>query len=141
MPYQHKKLTYWVLITNCLIIIGAGHGIAPILFFEFILPFNMGSDGFDFCVGLHCSYDQSLFLTAILSFCGQLLLLIANSEESSISRIVSLTFMWLGLFYICHNFDEIATITFLYASPFIITSGYLIYLIISGVFKKQQICR
>ena len=137
MPYYYKKLTYWIIITNCLILIGAGHGVAPMIFLEFFIPFNLGPDGMVFCMG-NCSYEQSLVLTAILCFCGQILLLIANGAESRVTRIIGLVFMWLGFFNLCHNLDDMARTTFAFALPFVVTTVYFLYFSVNDLISQRK---
>ncbi|MFD0764038.1 hypothetical protein ACFQZI_04195 [Mucilaginibacter lutimaris] len=137
LPYRYKKLTYWILLTNCLIIVGAGHGVAPMIFFEIFVPFNLGADGFEFCIG-NCNYEKSILLSAILCFCGQILLLIANSEESRVTRTFGLVFMWLGLYNLCHNFDDMAGITLSFALPFIVTTLYFLFFSTKDVIDRRK---
>src|SRR5688572_32643359 len=67
------------IIFNLLIIIGAGHGGAPLGFFEVMSLRSLFSGDFQFNVS--GSYDDKLMTVGIVSLLGQCVLIASRSEE------------------------------------------------------------
>jgi hypothetical protein len=127
MPYQFKTLTYWVLITNGLVFIGAGHGVAPIAFFEIMVtPKSLFGNDLKFCLNFNCSYEDSLLAVSLLFLIGQFALLAANIGESGRFRLLSLIIMAISFSFLCRTLDSYAVLTLVTGSPFI-----LLYLLLS----------
>jgi hypothetical protein len=127
MPYQFKTLTYWVLITNGLVFIGAGHGVAPIALFEIMIaPMSLFGNDFKFCLNFNCSYQDSLLAVSILFLIGQIMLLIANVSESGRLRFISLTIMAVSFSFLCRALDGLTVLALVTGSPFI-----LLYLLLA----------
>ncbi|MFA6087876.1 hypothetical protein [Mucilaginibacter sp.] len=130
MPYQFKTLTYWVLITNCLILIGAGHGAGPLILFEAILFATVHSyNDYNFCIGFNCTYDNSLLAVAFISLIGQILLVISIFRKSNRLRLISIIALLLAFALLCHNFqnDNAAIFSFVSGFVFLALSVILIY--------------
>ena len=132
-----KRLTIWTIILNFFIVIGAGHGIAPIGLFEIAALFH-GFEVMDglFSLSLTNSYDKSIAAAALFSLIGQSLLVI-SIFSNKYQRIVwlknaGLAFLWIGFYYLTHNLfsDNISVFSFAFGIPFLIISGVLFYRII-----------
>lgn len=131
---QFKSLTTWTLVSNCLIIVGAGHGIGCLGLIEILWAtefYGIGTE--DFSLSLMVSYDKSLGAVAIFSLVGQLLLifslLVKTNNKIFLIQQIGLVFLWIGFFYLLHHvFDDTASqIGFVTGIPFLLFSGFLFY--------------
>lgn len=130
-------LTFWIIILNFFIMIGAGHGIAPIGLFEIGLIFHgFGINTKDFSFSLSASYDKSLVAAALFSLIGQLLLTFSISKNMSKRifwiKIGGVIFLWIGFYYLSHNLftDNVSELGFIFGIPFLICSVILFYKIL-----------
>src|SRR6478672_8095301 len=105
---NNKKLINRTVVSNALIIVGAGHGIGFLGLIEVgWLPqlYWIGTE--DFSLSPASSYDKTLGLVALLCLAGQLLLLstllIKRPQIAQIFIIVSLLLLWTGIFYLTHH--------------------------------------
>jgi hypothetical protein len=71
---DYKPFIYYTLIANCLIVIGAGHGIGCLVMIEIFLFPYVNQDGFT--LSFNAPYDSSLPAAALFSLPGSLLLYI-----------------------------------------------------------------
>jgi hypothetical protein len=131
---NNKKLIIRTVISNALIIVGAGHGIGFLGLIEVAwLPqiYWIGTE--DFSLSPASSYDKTLGLVALLCLVGQLLLLstllIKRPQIAQIFIIVSLLLLWTGTFYLTHHLlvDTVSLIGFITGLPFLVFSGLLLY--------------
>ncbi|MBL4675956.1 MAG: hypothetical protein JKY70_07115 [Mucilaginibacter sp.] len=126
MEKLSKNLTYWSLATSCIILIGAGHGVGPEALVEYIVMHGIitGSDSFQVCFGLDCSYDNSIAAASIAILLGQCITLIANIFDIVILRVSGILIMLFGFLYLCHNLskDSISSFSFYTGMPFFILS-------------------
>ena len=132
-----KELTVWIIILNFFIMIGAGHGIAPIGLFEIsgiLQGFGINTEYFS--LSLTASYDKSISAAALFSLIGQLSLTfsisIKNRKRIFWFKILGLFFLWTGFYYISHNLstDNASELGFIFGIPFLICSVILFYKVI-----------
>src|SRR4051794_39627104 len=104
---NNKKLITRTVISNALIVVGAGHGIGFLGLIEIAwLPqlYFIGTE--DFSLSIASSYDKTLGMTALLSLAGQLLLLttllIRRLQTTLAIKIAGLLLLWTGFFYLTH---------------------------------------
>ncbi|MDB5150229.1 MAG: hypothetical protein JWQ57_4249 [Mucilaginibacter sp.] len=122
MTNQYRKLAIAILISSCFILIGAGHGVAPMILIEVMVPF---ASGYKLSFGLSNSYENSIIASALILFIGQVLLFVATHKEHIITRLIALFVMWIGLFYLTHNIfkgDDLSEFSFGSATPFLVLS-------------------
>ena len=141
MTNQYRGLAIAVLISSSLILIGAGHGVGPMIMFQVMLPFaNEG--GYKLSFSLSNSYENSIASSALILFIGQLLLFIATHKEHIITRLIALFIMWTALFFLTHdifNGDSLAEFTFGSASPFLILSIALFSFDVKQYWQRDKI--
>lgn len=141
MTNQYRGLAIAVLISSSLILIGAGHGVGPMIIFQVMLPFaNEG--GYKLSFGLSNSYENSIAASALILFIGQLLLFIATHKEHIISRLIALFIMWTGLFFLTHNIfngDSLSEFTFATGSPFLFLSVALFSFDVKQYWQRDKI--
>ncbi|AYL93924.1 hypothetical protein [Mucilaginibacter celer] len=138
MTNQYRGLSIAILIFNCLILIGAGHGVGPIIIFEVMLPFTKKENISFNPLG---SYDDSIAVATLIMFIGQLLLFIATHKENIIMRLISLLVMWMGLLFLTHdvfNGDGLSKFTLASATPFLILSAALFSFDVRQYLQKDQ---
>jgi hypothetical protein len=134
---KFRSLTIWMVVLNFFILIGAGHGLAPIGLIEvwgIFNKFQFNAEYFSF--SLTTSYEDSFGPVAILFLAGQVLLLVPLllKKDGAIiwTRMVGLGFLWAGFYYLTHNFFNIADgglsqLSFYTGIPFLIVSFRLVY--------------
>ena len=131
---DHKKLINRTVISNALIVVGAGHGIGFLGLIEIAwLPQHYFIGTEDFSLSLASSYDKTLVIAALLSLLGQLLLLttllIKRPQTMFLIKIAGLLLLWTGFFYLTHHLfvDTASLIGFVTGLPFLVFSGLLLY--------------
>jgi len=131
---NNRKLITRTVISNALIVVGAGHGIGFLGLIEvFWLPQFYGIGTEDFSLSIASSYDKTLGIAAILSLLGQLLLLttllIKGQQTTLLIKIAGLLLLWTGFFYLTHHLfvDTTSLIGFVTGLPFLGFSGLLLY--------------
>jgi hypothetical protein len=120
----YSTLTKGTFISNLLILIGAGHGIAPIIFFEAISLLNFND--FDKSFSLSGDYESTLFAAAVLSLIGQLLLFVASLKGMNGLKVIAVMILWIGFIYLVHTTfkgnDNVAGLSFVTGIPFLVFS-------------------
>jgi hypothetical protein len=134
---KYLALTCYTLVANLLIIVGAGHGIAPLGLLEiagFRFFYELGTANFSW--SLLADYDGSLDAAALFSLAGQLLLagsfFIKTKKHSTTLIITGLALLWMGFLYLAHNVfnSHAAVVSFTTGIPFLLISGILLYRIL-----------
>ncbi len=89
---------FWLFLTSCFIIVGAGHGILPLFFLEFLhFPFLTDKE-----FKLPTSYNAiSLALIGLFFFIGHAMIIISFFVKSAIRKslflLVSIIMIWLSV--------------------------------------------
>ena len=134
---KFRSLTIWTVVLNFFILIGAGHGLASIGLIEvwgIFNKFQFNAEYFSF--SLTASYEDSFGPVAILFLAGQIFILLSLllKKNSAIiwTRIVGLGFLWIGFYYLTHNFFNsadggLSQLSFYTGIPFLIASFRLVY--------------
>jgi len=116
-----RPLKAWTLITSCIIIIGFGHGIGPILFVE--LPYPLAFRNIDL------AYEyQYLVYPSVLFLIGQLTYVVFLFSRNRIILWISLLILWTGLFLLIKSMfsgDAQGAFAFISGIPFMVLSGML----------------
>ncbi len=131
-----KSLTIWTIILNFFILVGAGHGVACVGLVEVLWIVatltgrHISQDFISF--SLAGSYAKSLGAAALLSFLGQVILLISFiiKEPGKIRvKLLGLSLLWVGYYYLIHNCleDSASQLSMFSGIPFLIASGLLTY--------------
>ncbi len=116
---SYRKLTIGILISSLCILIGAGHGVAPMALFEVMIPFH---HNYPFSFALQRDYELNLGASAIYLFIGQILLFFATFKRALIIRLLALFILWIGFFYLVHGVidgDGLAMFSFCTGIPFL----------------------
>ena len=110
------------------ILIGAGHGVMPMIFTEVMMlverPFGLS-------FAITGSYENSFFAASILLLAGQILLFFTTVKRKLIGRLIALFALWMGFFYLVHNIfngDSLSWFSFWTGIPFLGISGTLFVL-------------
>jgi len=125
------------IIFNLLIIIGAGHGGAPLGFFELISLRGLFSGDFQFIVS--GSYDDRLMTVGLFSFLGQCVLMSSYLFDKSIKSKLTVTgclILLAATFFLTKgaiNIFSIDLFSLFTALPFIGTSLVLLIKEIKGL--------
>ncbi|MET3608625.1 hypothetical protein [Mucilaginibacter rubeus] len=121
MTNQYRSLVIAIIISSCLIIVGAGHGAVPMMLIEIMAPI---AKGLKFSLQLSNNNEDTLAASALFFFIGQLLLFFGTHRMHVITRLIGVIFMWTGLFYQTHNMsnDGGAKFTFATGAPFLFLS-------------------
>jgi hypothetical protein len=118
---QSRKLKILTLLTQALIIIGAGHGVAPLLIFEILGIATPLSEDF-----IDDKIKQAMFLYSILTFVGQILIICSIYSQVVSSKkklqIVGLSLLSISTIYICliSYFDPNTVVLYVTCLPFLI---------------------
>jgi len=118
---DNRALKAWTLITSCIIIIGFGHGIGPILLME--LPYPVAFRKLDLA-----SEYQYLIYPSVIFFIGHLAYAVFLFARKRIILWISLLVLWIGLFLLIESMfsgDAIGAIALISGIPFMILSGIL----------------
>lgn len=119
MMEQYRNLIKGILISSFCILIGAGHGVAPIVLFEVAIPFN---HNYPFSFVLQPKYELNLAASAIFLLVGQILLFLTTVKRVLFARLFSLFILWIGFFYLVHGVfsgDGLAMFSFCTGIPFL----------------------
>lgn len=79
-----KNLTIITVVTNALIIIGAGHGVGTLGMIEFFIPFSIDEYS-EFTI--YGNYNDRIYLVAFIGFLGQISLLISLFIRSQLRNM------------------------------------------------------
>jgi hypothetical protein len=134
---KFRSLTIWTVVLNFFILIGPGHGLAPIGLIEvwgIFNKFEFNAEYFSF--SLKASYEDSFGPVAILFLVGQVFalfsLLLKKNGAIVWTKMVGLGFLWIGFYYLTHNFFNgadggLSQLSFYTGIPFLIASFRLVY--------------
>lgn len=121
----HRKLTIGILISSMCILIGAGHGVLPMLVFEIGIPLK---HNYPFSFALQKDYELNQAASAIYMLIGQILLFFSTVKRILAARLFALFVLWVGFFYLVHGLfrgDGLASFSFCTGIPFLSMSVWL----------------
>jgi len=128
---QSRQLKIWTLLTQAFIIIGAGHGGAPLFLFEIVgLTAPFSEDFFD------DKLKQAIFLFSIMTFVGQILIICSIYTQTVSSKkklqFVGVSLLFISTLYICiiSYFDPSTVVLYVTCLPFLIC-------VVMGLFGKS----
>jgi hypothetical protein len=127
MKANTNKINIWTIITNALILIGAGHGIGCMLLIEAVLIVNPQPLYFS----LSESYNHLLPTSALFSLIGQAILVLSMATDKYVElilKIAGIVFLYVGLFYLGVNFrrDSLSQFGLFFSIPFVTLSIILL---------------
>ena len=112
------------IASSLIIIIGAGHGVAPIGLFEFAMLSDLRNLHFN----ISGNYDDRLRTVALLSLLGQCFLISSFFFDSNLKQKLTLTgclILFAAVFILTTDPQNLSTLSFLTALPFIATALFL----------------
>ncbi|MBE9662883.1 hypothetical protein [Mucilaginibacter myungsuensis] len=128
MANTGNKLTIGTIAANGLILIGAGHGVGPLLVLEIIfLTGGYGSLN-ELKFSMTGSYNSTITAACLFSFIGTVTLFISLFNVPKLYRVTGIVSLWVGFIYIVHSFfrgDNIAAFSFWTGTPFLVCSMIL----------------
>ncbi len=144
---KFRSLTIWTVVLNFFILIGAGHGLASVGLIEvwgIFNKFEFNAEYFSF--SLTASYEDSFGPAAILSLTGQIFLLLPlflKKNSAFWTRMVGLFFLWVGFYYLTHNFFDsadggLSQLSFYTGIPFLVVSIRLAYRTLRRGLEKKS---
>jgi hypothetical protein len=109
LPYinANPKNIFWLFLTSCFILIGAGHGIMPLFFLEFLyFPFLTNEE-----FKLPISYNSiSLPLIGLFFFIGHMTMIISffvkSAKRKSLFVLVSVIMIWISVLLVALSRGE-----------------------------------
>jgi|GEM_PF-2719064 len=119
-----RKLGVAALISNMLILVGAGHGVAPILLLETSVLFRLPNIA-EFFSSLP-EYEKPAYLSSIILLIGQILFVAALFTTKRLFKVLAMCILWIGfviLTYKIFSGDNLAGFSLLFGLPFLILSG------------------
>lgn len=142
-----KLLTIWTIVLNFFILVGVGHGLVCVGLLDMLWIVatltgrHINQNLFSF--SLTGSYEQSLGAAALLSFLGQVILLISFTikEPGKIRiKLLGISLLWVGYYYLIHNCleDSASQLSLFSGIPFLISSGLLTYRMIKEKLSSRQ---
>lgn len=131
-PQTFRQLTIWTIITNMLIIVGAGNGLF-IVIYELTLPFHPEEQ---LALSLNNFFDDLLPAAAVFSLSAQIFLFFSIFFKTGLKlffTFLGLTFAVAGLIYLGVNLgrDSDATWALVSAIPFTTLSIILFYKLVT----------
>ncbi|NVK10095.1 MAG: hypothetical protein HWD89_13660 [Tenacibaculum sp.] len=135
-----KKIKLYTILFHSFIIIGAGHGIGIMLFFDYLSIPSLFKNGIKY--NLYAEYQDRLMLVGLISVIGKIILILSlflNSNKiKSFTTLIGIILLWISVYFLTSGnwlYDWLYVFTFLTSIPFLIASIKLISLIL----KNQQI--
>ncbi|HAP94823.1 MULTISPECIES: hypothetical protein [Epilithonimonas] len=130
-----KSITI-LLILNCLILIGAGHGFGPLILIEFLVFSPSFTKSYE--INFLGSYDQKIIPFSILSIIPQILLLTSFFIKAHFKFkliIFSVIFMIINLIYFTFDFIDsgLSKFTLISSIPFLICATFVLIKIFSNI--------
>jgi hypothetical protein len=119
------------------VLIGAGHGVGPLLLIEIASLVNHNAFAERLSLSLHDSYDHLLLSAALIAGLGQIIMVIAmilKPRKVKVALLLPATIlMYVGVLYLALNMltDSASMMSFVTAIPFFILSIILLVKIVT----------
>ncbi|HTD99176.1 MAG TPA: hypothetical protein VK668_07795 [Mucilaginibacter sp.] len=117
MDSSYRKLLIWTLVSSLLVIVGMGHGIAPIAMTEVLMFKNL-----DFRFSFKTAPEAVVMTSSLIFLVGQIFLLMYIIRKKSVLLWVSLLILWFGMFVLIRG-EGGAMLVF--GLPFVILSIFV----------------
>lgn len=134
-----KKIKLYTILFHSFIIIGAGHGIGVMLFFDYLSIPMLFNNGIDY--NLKAEYQDRLMLVGLISIIGKITLILSIfinlNKIKNVITLIGIILLWISVFFLTSGnwfYDWLYGFTFLTSIPFLIYSIKLTQLI----FKNKR---
>jgi hypothetical protein len=134
-----KKIKLYTILFHSFIIIGAGHGIGVMLFFDYLSIPMLFNNGIEY--NLKAEYQDRLMLVGLISIIGKITLILSIfinlNKIKNVITLIGIILLWISVFFLTSGnwfYDWLYGFTFLTSIPFLIYSIKLTQLI----FKNKR---
>ena len=135
-----KKIKLYTILFHSFIIIGAGHGIGVMLFFDYLSIPMLFNNGIEY--NLNAEYQDRLMLVGLISIIGKITLIlkifINLNKIKNVITLIGIILLWISVFFLTSGnwfYNWLYGFTFLTSIPFLIYSIKLTQLI----FKNKRV--
>lgn len=135
-----KAIKIYTLLAHFFILVGMGHGIAPIGIIEIMSLLSIHKAAFSF--SFKAPFNDPLYSMALTSLLGQICLLVSFFLKKDVAKIilhlVGLLFLWLSVYFIIQDSTTPDGVHFsmTFAIPFMICTLFPFYPIITAPLKS-----
>ena len=138
-----KKIKILTIILHSLILIGAGHGIGFLIFFDFFSIPALFMNKIEY--NLNVDYEDKLMLVGLVSIIGKITLIfsffIKSKRNKILAEIIGILLLWISVYFLTSgnwNYDSLYEFSFWSSIPFLISSVFLSILIVLKIYKKGE---
>jgi hypothetical protein len=135
-----KKIKLYTILFHSFIIIGAGHGIGVMLFFDYLSIPMLFNNGIEY--NLNAEYQDRLMLVGLISIIGKITLILSIfinlNKIKNVITLIGIILLWISVFFLTSGnwfYNWLYGFTFLTSIPFLIYSIKLTQLI----FKNKRV--
>tara|TARA_R110001632_G_scaffold31109_6_gene81360 strand:- start:58 stop:504 length:447 start_codon:yes stop_codon:yes gene_type:complete len=134
-----KKIKLYTILFHSFIIIGAGHGIGVMLFFDYLSIPMLFKNGIEY--NLNAEYQDRLMFVGLISIIGKITLILSIfinlNNIKNVTTLIGIILLWISVYFLTSGnwfYDWLYGFTFLTSIPFLIYSIKLTKLI----FKNKR---
>jgi hypothetical protein len=138
-----KKIKLYTILFHSFIIIGAGHGIGIMLFFDCLSIPSLFKNGLEY--NLYAEYQDRLMLVGLISVIGKIMLILSlflnTNKIKSLTTLIGIILLWISVYFLTSGnwfYDWLYGFTFLTSVPFLIASIKLISLMLKNKQNKKR---
>lgn len=135
-----KKIKLYTILFHSFIIIGAGHGIGVMLFFDYLSIPMLFNNGIEY--NLNAEYQDRLMLVGLISIIGKITIILSIfinlNKIKNVITLIGIILLWISVFFLTSGnwfYNWLYGFTFLTSIPFLIYSIKLTQLI----FKNKRV--
>jgi len=139
-----KKIKILTIILHSLILIGAGHGIGFLIFFDFFSIPALFMNKIEY--NLKADYDNRLMLVGLISMIGKITLIfsffIKSKRNKILTEINGISLLWISVYFLTSgnwNYNSLFEFSFWSSIPFLISSIILTILIVLKIYRKKEL--
>ena len=122
-----KKIKLYTILFHSFIIIGAGHGIGVMLFFDYLSIPMLFNNGIEY--NLNAEYQDRLMLVGLISIIGKITLILSIfinlNKIKNVITLIGIILLWISVFFLTSGnwfYNWLYGFTFLTSIPFLIYS-------------------
>jgi hypothetical protein len=139
-----KKIKIFTIILHSFIIIGAGHGIGILLFFDYLSVANLFKNGLEY--NLNSDYQDRLMLVGLISMIGKITLIFSLFVNikwiKNLTGLLGILFLWISVYFLTSgswSYDWLYEFSFWTSIPFLISSIILLGFIIKNFNRNDEL--
>tara|TARA_R100000935_G_C2696741_1_gene108693 strand:- start:32 stop:493 length:462 start_codon:yes stop_codon:yes gene_type:complete len=139
-----KKIKIFTIILHSLIIIGAGHGIGILLFFDFLSIPDLFRNGLKY--NLNADYQDRLMLVGLISVIGKIIMIfslfVKTMRIKNLTGLSGILLLWISVYFLTSgnwSYNSLYEFSFWTSVPFLISSVLLTILIIKNSNKNSKL--